>query len=159
MTCIICRQEITVQEITVDERRCPTCGREMLAADALAETRVVEGSIELSADGGDGHALAPSAAPHPALVALSRLPALAWRQPVVRTAVKTGASAVALTFALRLAGRIIAGRRARQVARETLLPVLSDLVSPGEGQSRAGRRGRRGEISETFVYIRRTIRL
>ncbi len=170
MTCAYCHHELTA-----GERTCPACGREAHPGDVLAELRVVEGWIEPSEPGQiaylmaraaapddkDGRALVPVAPSHPALTALARLPALAWRQPIVRSAVKTGASALALTVALRLAGRLVMSRGGRQVARESLLPTLSDLLQQSEQGQPLTRRSGHSEISETFIYIRirRTVRL
>jgi len=171
MKCAHCHHELAA-----GERTCPACGREVGSQDAHAASRVVEGSIESSEldrldritaceaalDNKVSRALAPVAPAHPALTALARLPVLAWRQPIVRSAVKTGASALALTVALRLAGRMVASRGGRQVARESLLPAVADLLQQGEnGQpitQPITRRSGHGEISETFVYIRRTVR-
>ena len=176
MRCAHCHHELTV-----GERACPACGREAGAVDALVELRVVEGWIEANEldrltrpaaheaapDEKYNRALVPvTSAAHPALTALARLPSRAWRQPIVRSAVKTGASALALTVALRLvrriAGRMVASRGGRQVTRASVLPMLTDILRQGEN-GRDGRaitrRGRSGEVIETFIYLRRTVRL
>jgi hypothetical protein len=159
-------------ELAAGERTCPACGRGVGSQDAHAASRVVEGSIESSEldrlarmtacesapDDNDIRALVPVAPAHPALTALARLPVLAWRQPILRSALKTGASALALTVALRLAGRMVASRGGRQVARESLLPAVADLLQQGENEQPITRRGRSGEVTETFIYIRRTVR-
>jgi len=167
MECAYCHHQLSAGELI-----CPVCGRKVHAQDALAELRVVEGWIEASeldqlcrttareaapADN-DSRALVPLAPTHPALTALARLPALAWRQPIVRSAVKTGASALALTVALRIAGRLVMSHGGRQVARESLLPAVADLLQQGENGQPITRRSGHGEISETFIYIRRTVR-
>jgi hypothetical protein len=119
-----------------------------------------------SADTSASQALVPIQPAHPTLAALSRLPALAWRQPAVRAAVRTGASALALSLALRLAGRWATGRGARQAVRTSaLLPlgdIAGDMVSEGLDRSErrrvARRHRRRAHVTETFVYMRRTVR-
>ena len=98
----------------------------------------------------------PQQRPRSVLAALSHAGALAWRQPVVRSAVRTGASAVALSVALRVAGRLVTSRNARRVATSAALPALTELLEPGERPIR--RRGRGVEISETFIYVRRITR-
>lgn len=161
-------------------KTCPACGRPLAATEAtsgdpeVSETRIVEST----ADGrqlrvsymparvahDEQRALVPATPAYPALAALAQLPALAWRQPVVRSAVKTGASAVALSVAIRIAGKVLASRGAREVARESLLPALADLIAPAESEPRPLRRLRRGRrargepISEVFIYMRRTVR-
>jgi hypothetical protein len=175
MECAYCHHQLSA-----GERICPVCGREAHAQDALAELRVVEGWLDASeldqlcrmtareaapADN-DSRALIPLAPTHPALTALSRLPALAWRQPIVRSAVKTGASALALTVALRLVGhmigRMVVSRGGRQMARASVLPMLAEILQQGEQRPdgrTVTRRGRSGEVVETFIYLRRTVRL
>jgi hypothetical protein len=70
--------------------------------------------------------------------------------------VRTGASAVALSVALRVAGRLVTSRSARQIATQAALPGLTELLAPGE--QRVARRGRGVEVSETFIYMRRITR-
>ncbi len=163
----------------VSTQTCPACGHptssvEAMGGESLAgETRIVESS----ADGQElrvsymparvahreQRAFMPAKPQYPALAALAQLPALAWRQPVVRSAAKTGVSAVALSVALRVAGRVLASRGARIAASESLLPTLADLIAPSESDARPVRRTRRvrrarGEpVSEVFIYMRRTI--
>ncbi|HEX6819129.1 MAG TPA: hypothetical protein VF120_12195 [Ktedonobacterales bacterium] len=130
------------------------------------ELRVSYMPARITRDG--QRALVPSKPAYPVLAALANLPTLAWRQPAVRSAVKTGASAVALTVVLRVvgrvAGRMLASRGAREVARESLLPALADLIAPAETNplplrgSRRGRRARGEQVSEVFIYMRRTFR-
>lgn len=173
MECAFCHQAVSV-----GESFCSACGRAIHRTEAPAEARIVEGSIEPHVEPGDGAELAymPPRSPVPgedralvlaapvqsALVALARLPALAWQQPAVRSAVKTGASAVALSVALRLATRMLAsqgGRQmARQAARDSLLPALAEMLQRGEPVRSPARRGRSLEVTETFIYMRRTIR-
>lgn len=156
-------------ELWADDRVCPACGR---PAGAVERASVVEGtvisnteemarkanrSIEVSPRGSK-EVLDPMRPTHPAVAALARLPALAWRQPAVRSAVRTGASAVALTVALRLASRWATSRGARRVARENLMPGLADLLAQDANGHAVVRRGRTGEVTETFIYFRRTVR-
>jgi hypothetical protein len=170
MKCAFCQHELRA-----GEPMCPACGRPTRDAEAPAEVRIVEGSIEPSGEvqlaympsravpaSGENRALVPTAPVQSALAALAHLPRLAWQQPVVRSAVTTGASAVALTVALRLAGRLVAsqgGRRAAsRVASDTLLPALAEMLQRGAREPITVRRGRAGEVTETFIYMRRTYR-
>lgn len=147
------------ERATADANYCVACGRPLQARTSLrglAPVRVVEAEAPS----------APTAETAPAgetaLAALPRLAVVAWRQPAVRSAVKTGASAVALSLVWRLAGAALAHGRARRMllpsASEGLAPIASDLlreVTPGR---RLRRRGQRGEIVEEVVYIRRIFR-
>lgn len=101
-------------------------------------------------------AVVPQHRPRSVLAMVSRASALAWRQPAVRVVVQTGASAVALSVALRVAGRLVTSRSARQLATQAALPHLTELLAPGE--QRVPRRGRGIEVSETFIYVRRITR-
>lgn len=181
MKCTLCQGESAQGEssggLLATSLTCPACGHPMGTTVAAggncvaSQTRVVESS----ADGHelrvsymparvareDQRELVPTTLAYPILATLAQLPALAWRQPVVRSAVKTGASAVALTVAMRVAGKVFASRGAREVARESLLPALADLISPAESDPRPLRRSRRArgeQISEIFIYMRRTVR-
>lgn len=100
----------------------------------------------------------PGAALAPMLRALPRLPALAWRQPVVRAAVRTGASAVAVSLATRMATHWLTRRVGRQALSQNaleMLPLLGDGLGEHALHPRRGR-GQRVTV-ETFVYLRRTI--
>jgi hypothetical protein len=101
-------------------------------------------------------AVVPQQRPRSVLAALSHAGVVAWRQPAVRAVVRTGASAVALSVALRVAGRLVTSRSARQIATQAALPGLTELLAPGE--QRVARRGRDVEVSETFIYMRRITR-
>lgn len=183
MECTVCQgasaREESVPARLVDDQTCPACGRPTSSVEAMSEESVVRATriVESSADGQelrvsymptrvhprDLRALVLTKPQYPTLAALAQLPALAWRQPVVHAAVKTGASAVALSVALRVAGRMLASRGAREGARESLLPTLADLIAPTETDALPLRRARRvrsarGEqVSEVFIYMRRTI--
>lgn len=98
---------------------------------------------------------------HPVLSALAGLPAAAWRRPVVRAAVRTGASAVALSVATRLATRWVRSRAARGAALDAGLratsgvPMLGSLLeqTPRLPQRQRGRHTT--VITEAFIYARR----
>lgn len=148
---------------------CPQCGERLArpAADAMASATmdevmdgvtVVDGVVESAS-----YALTRrEEPPRSLLAALPRVTALAWRQPVVRAAVRTGASAVALSVATRLASRWLLGRRspgARSLAElplSALTDSLTDSLTRGS-EPRGLRRSRRGRVivSETFIYTRR----
>lgn len=91
------------ERATLDASYCVACGRP-LQPRAISRSLTPAPMRVVEAD-----APAPPTTVAPAdaspLAALPRLAALAWRQPAVRSAVKTGASAVALSLVWRLAGR------------------------------------------------------
>jgi hypothetical protein len=94
---------------------------------------------------------------------LASLAAVAWRQPVVRSAVTTGASAMALSLVWRVAGAALSGGKARrallsELTHEGVAPAVNDLLRGAAPGKRLRRRGRRGEIVEEVVYIRRIFR-
>jgi hypothetical protein len=81
----------------------------------------------------------------------------------VRSAVKTGAGAVALSLVWRVAGAALRGGRARrllasQMADASLAPMVSELLRGATPARRLRRRGRRGEIVEEMIYVRRVFR-
>jgi hypothetical protein len=91
------------------------------------------------------------------------LASAAWRQPAVRSVVTTGASAVALSLIWRVAGAALRGGRARrllvsQMADESLAPMVGELLRGATPARRLRRRGRRGEIVEEMIYVRRVFR-
>lgn len=98
---------------------------------------------------------------HPVFSALAGLPAAAWRRPVVRAAIRTGASAVALSVATRFATRWVRSRVARGAALDAGLraasgvPMLGSLLeqTPQLPQRRRGRHTT--VITEAFIYARR----
>ena len=154
-----------------EAERCPTCDAELRPALAVDSVALVEAAavtpVEPAADREPGTAIVVRGAQDRALTSLTRaaqLPALVWRRPAVRAAVKTGASAVALSLALRAARMLLAARRqtARQpVPANSLLPTLTDLLrtheqppatsSPDRPQARV--------VSETIIYIRHSMRV
>lgn len=100
-------------------------------------------------------ALALVERPASALASLPGLAVAAWRQPAVRSVVKTGGSAVALTIATRLAGRLLAQRGRSPVQG---LVTMTDLLPATDATTRGRRWRERGEVTEAFIYIRRTVR-
>ncbi len=82
---------------------------------------------------------------------------LAWQQPAVRSAVKTGAGAILLSLAMRAARQWLLEPRHRRTVTNALEPALGELLRPAEGERR--RWSQRGvEVTETFIYVRRTVR-
>ncbi len=164
MICSTCHTTVEVVEAP-----CPACG---CPPGAVVEGSLAESSgqaaipLELPADIPTGAAskqigtLAPApvrARPtQVVLAALPRFPALLWRQPVVRAAVRTGASAIALSLAVRMAERVLADRGARSAIPDDHLPPLARWLEPSS-PARGPRRRRRGsaEVTETLIYIRR----
>jgi hypothetical protein len=129
---------------------------------SLAPVRIVEADAMALSDttAAPDTALSQPSAPPGALANLPQLAALAWRQPAVRSVVKTGASAVALSLVWRVAGAALTGRRsARALASsESLAPLVGEALRGATRGKRLRRRGRRGEIVEEIVYIRRIFR-
>ncbi|HEX8731806.1 MAG TPA: zinc ribbon domain-containing protein [Ktedonobacterales bacterium] len=149
------------ERATLDASYCVACGRP-LQPRAISRSLTPAPMRVVEAD-----APAPPTTVAPAdaspLAALPRLAALAWRQPAVRSAVKTGASAVALSLVWRLAGAALTRGRARRMllppaGDESLAPLVGDLLRDATPGKRLRRRGRRGEIVEETVYIRRIFR-
>ncbi|MDE3229420.1 MAG: zinc ribbon domain-containing protein [Chloroflexota bacterium] len=149
------------ERATLDASYCVACGRP-LQPHAISRSLTPAPMRVVEAD-----APAPPATVAPVetspLAALPRLAALAWRQPAVRSAVKTGASAVALSLVWRLAGAALTRGRAQRLLlppadSESLAPMVGDLLREATPGKRLRRRGRRGEIVEETVYIRRIFR-
>lgn len=153
--------------------RCPVCDADLTRADAAAPTiveGVVEGEVREAAP--DGERLESATAVHTLTVVrpaeqqvsllqrAAQLPALAWQRPVVRAAVKTGASAVALSLAARAARQWLRpGATPSRSAPTSALPTLIDALRERDPARRTGDTGDQGVVvSETFVYIRRVIR-
>lgn len=160
---------------------CPVCGAHLTAGESVTSIAddivedVVEGVVREAAP--DGEPLQSAGAvqsltvvrPVERQVSLlqraARLPALAWQRPAVRAAVRTGASAVALSLAARAARHWLrpgapsipsAPRRARA---ESALPALMDAFHERDLARRPDDQRDQGiVVSETFVYIRRVIR-
>lgn len=151
---------------------CPACGgglRDVGAADAV---ELVEATASFaSADTGAGastHAgtagsetRAVARLPRretPALARLAELPALAWRQPAVRSAVRTGAGALALSLMVHAARTLITSRRARGQVTEGMVPAVLRALQPQTQGQRGDDRGQAAVIVETIIYVRQTVR-
>lgn len=148
---------------------CPACGDTLRDLAATDEIEVVEVTAELMPDVAtvppDGSAI-PDAIPatalavrpaaaelSPALTRAGQLAIAAWRQPAVRAAVKTGASAVALSLAFRAARQALASPSARRAVARDALPSLSDLFHTGNEPPDG-----RYVVVETYIYMRRVVR-
>jgi hypothetical protein len=170
-TCVLCGASATP-----DANYCMACGEPLQPLRArrgrrsLTRVRIVEAdAVATSEQSQPGETtLATLAAPGEQSGALTtRLATLAtaaWRQPVVRSAVTTGASAVALSLVWRVAGAALSGGKARRALLptltegESLAPMVGDLLRGATPGKRLRRRGRHGEIVEEVVYIRRILR-
>jgi len=179
----------TCQAVVLETReRCPVCGealRPIAPADAIATPEAMmtscasgdngattpppyaSGRPAVGAFGGGPEGLKvtlilaePEARRPPVLARLPELPALAWRHPVVRAVVKSGAGALALSLAVRAAQRMLAGSgrvaapltgRAPRRLAETLRAVEP---APAHG---GVRRGPAIEVTEVFIYARRVL--
>ncbi len=149
-------------------RSCPACGGSLRDVSPVDAVELVEaGGASAESSGSETgvtlvatREIAPLADPPalPALVRLRELPALAWRQPVVRAAVRTGASTLALSLALRAARALVSARSSSVALPRGAAPTLAEMLQPrgavrdlppGESQV---------EIVETFVYVRRVVR-
>jgi hypothetical protein len=113
---------------------------------ADSETPVQAGALAVAEPSG------PFALPVP--MRLAELTLVAWRQPAVRAAVKTGASALALSLALRAARHILTHPGARRAVTRSALPSLSGLLQPESSDGRE----HGAMVIETYVYMRRVIR-
>lgn len=155
----------------LDANYCIACGLPLHARPtlrSLTSVRIVEADAPDAPDAPDvpgtpasaETGLTASARPG-ALAALPRLPTLAWRQPAVRSAVTTGASAVALSLVWRVAGAALTRGMARRMplpAGESLAPMVGELLNGATPSKRLRRRGRRGEVIEEVIYVRRMFR-
>jgi len=180
MWCPVCLSVVPERDERMAEARCPVCGGALRREATEDAPMTTDGAVER---GWDGRALVdeerveqveraltirrqPEAkAPVTVVERMTALPALAWRQPAVRSMVKTGAGAVALTLLARAARRWLDGTRSggAAAAGERLLPALADALGSPERRPRAVRApGRRSDDSalvvETFIYARRVIR-
>jgi hypothetical protein len=153
--------------------RCHVCGADLARTDATASRPIVEGVVEgvVREAAPDGERLESAAAVHtltivrPAeqqvslLQRAAQLPALAWQRPAVRAAVKTGASAVALSLAARAARQWLRPSVARRPLSASALPTLMDALRERDPARDNGSPHDQGVVvSETLVYIRRVIR-
>jgi hypothetical protein len=156
--------------------RCPICGADLARADAAPPPasvdrvdRIVEGEVCEATP--DGERLESAAAVHTLTVVrpveqqvsliqrAAQLPALAWQRPAVRAAVKTGASAVALSLAARAVRQWLRPGAARRTVPTSALSTLMDALRERDLTRDNGSPHDQGVVvSETFVYIRRVIR-
>ncbi|HET9110104.1 MAG TPA: zinc ribbon domain-containing protein [Ktedonobacterales bacterium] len=154
---------------TPDANYCVACGQPLQprpALRSLGPVRIVEAEAPDASDSSASAEMAlATRGEHSSALAgrIASLAAVAWRQPVVRSAVTTGASAVALSLVWRVAGAALTGGKARrallsELADGSLSPVAGELLRGAAPGKRLRRRGRRGEIVEEVVYIRRVFR-
>lgn len=147
---------------------CPTCGGTMRDVAETDDIEVVEVTAEVMPETPTTstsqpatnddiiRTLAvrrPSGELTPTLSRAREVALAAWRQPAVRAAVRTGASAVALSLAMRIARQALASPRARRTVTRTALPALSDFFRP-EAERPTGEY----EVVETIFYMRRIVR-
>ena len=128
---------------------CPECGSIVPDQSMTAGTRsvVLASQAEVPATVQDG-----SDSP-PAIVRAAALAITLWQMPAVRVAVKTGATAMAASLALRAARGAL--RREVVTPHEPgLLAQLDDLVSRDSSRSS---RERHADVIDTVIYVRRTI--
>ena len=160
MFCPACQTVTRLAVISPDtDPVCPTCGvalRPVTERDAVEVVEVNDGKAAP-----DQRALASLAPRHAAPSALALLPTLAvqaWRQPIVRGAITTGASAVALSLAARIAQRALLDRASRRALAAplsaTATPALRELLRPRRARRGAGR----GEVTETLIVVQRAWR-
>lgn len=151
---------------------CPTCGeslRPVALTDAVrsvegsARTEAVVASVATAPAPGEantpGASLLPAIRERPETRVLARLPRLtvvAWSQPKVRAAMKTGASALALTLAMRAAGRMLTDRRSRGGASRAVGSLLGEALRPTRPTraSDSASHGEMVEILETYISVR-----
>jgi hypothetical protein len=165
---------------TLDATYCLVCGQLLLSQSerrGLAPVRIVEADAPvalraqaqaaetaLAAQGEQGERPGALAARLATVATLATLATAAWRQPAVRSVVTTGASAVALSLVWRVAGAALSGGKARRALLptlaegESLAPMVGELLRGATPSKRLRRRGRRGEVIEEVVYIRRVFR-
>jgi len=175
MWCSTCQSVVPAHDQHAGEARCPDCGGELRPVTNTQDTAVtIEKLAQQAWPGGTLDDEAPVEQVERALVVrrqpeapvtmferVTALPALAWRQPAVRSVVKTGAGAVALALMVRAARRWLAGPQAGRRATESLLPALADaLGSPHNGPRTRRERGadEGAVVVETFIYARRVMR-
>jgi hypothetical protein len=151
---------------------CPACGgalRNIGAADAVElveATALIVGadadsgaSAQAGTTGSDTRAVARLPRQEvPALARLAELPALAWRQPAVRSAVRTGAGALALSLMVHAARTVITSRRARGQVTEGMVPAVLRALQPQPPSQHGDDRGQAAVVVETFIYVRQTVR-
>jgi hypothetical protein len=132
---------------------CPACGhtlRPIQRTDSVEVVEVMQPSLPGTA--------APLARPRPAPV-LARFPRLglaAWQRPAIRTAVRTGATALALSLTLRVVRGWMAAQRPRDTLATGILPRVVELLRQDAGVSE--RRLPHCEVEETIIVARRVVR-
>lgn len=136
--------------------RCALCGCPLVAPDSHTETRLLGAPQVAALVDFEGRAPVRVDSGGP-LRSIPQLAALAWSRPAVRSVVKTGASAVALSLAWRLLGSGLAARRAAKAVQlsDDLPGTLAGLLGETRPVRRLLRRGRSGRIVEEVIYIRR----
>jgi hypothetical protein len=157
---------------------CPTCGDAVrplapddpvLSVESVAHGESLVGAAQVSSLGEaaepDGESLLPVVSRRGDLRVIPRLPqltALAWREPRVRAAVKTGAGAIALSLAMRAASRMLTDRRSRAVATRAATSLIGERLRP-PSQRDPGVRPEGGgeifEIVETYISVRHVRRV
>jgi hypothetical protein len=175
MWCSTCQSVVPAHDERAGESRCPDCGGALRPMTTTADAAVtIENLAQQAWHGGAlddevpveqiERALMVRRQPEAPVTMFERvtaLPALAWRQPAVRSVVKTGAGAVALALVARAARRWLAGPQRGRGAGERLLPAIADaLGSPQNGPRPRRARGSDdgAVVVETFIYARRVIR-
>lgn len=158
----------------VNEALCPACGdatHPILATDVVEVIEANTTYPQEALPGGDtagsmivperrNTALVPQGKKQMSLLArIPELSQLAWQQPTVRAAVKTGAGAIMLSLAMRVARQWLLEPRRRAAVTDTLVPTLGELLRPADRERRSGSR-HGSEVTETFIYVhvRRTTR-
>ncbi|MGZ3582131.1 MAG: hypothetical protein ACXWP6_05240 [Ktedonobacterales bacterium] len=156
----------------VNGARCPTCGDGIHPIQTTDVVEVVESSAayaegEVPNANGDAaiaiteavdSTLVPSGKKQLSLLArLPELSVLAWQQPTVRSAVKTGAGAIMLSLAMRAARQWLSAPRNRRAVTDSLGSALGELLRPAEGEQRPWP-GNGVEVTETLIYVRRYVR-
>lgn len=158
---------------------CPTCGdplRPLAASDVVISVEGIAQGQTLAASPDEalqsedippeGESLLPVVIRRGETRVLPRLPeltALVWREPRVRAAVKTGASAIALSLAMRAAGKMLADRRARPVALRAATSLLGERLRPQprrlSGSPSDTASGEIFEVMETYISVRHVRRV
>jgi hypothetical protein len=180
MYCPTCHTVVAASDELTSETHCPVCGASLLQPVRTADAVVTFEDAVVRVEGApEQHWICgyrPEYDPKPPMAVILRrrkqeavavcervaaLPALAWRQPAVQAAVKTGAGAIALSLAAHAARRWLEGSHRGRAGGEGLLPALADaLGSPDHGpRLRREREPDEGAlVVETFIYARRVIR-
>jgi len=132
-TCGSCGS-VTVTDALV----CAECGARLRASAAAMESRSI--------------VVTPAPA-EPSLIRAAALASALWQVPAVRVAVKSGASALAASLALKMA-RTAIQHRSLAPSEPGLLSQLDGLLG---NDPRAASRKRGAEVIEAVLFVRRTI--